>query len=206
MIIFHVVGAVRPAGARMTLVKTVLAALALCSLASSLPGPLPTASATQAVPTLTLSPNAGPCDGAVEVQLAGFEPNSVVRLDIAKPQTDTDLAGLDPATIDGKGAYVGTRHLGDAGCAAATLAAGRGFITIYAGSDPDRMSVAARAEYRYTSTTAGAATPAGGASSRSKGSDRTRWLAAAAAAGLAVVVIGSIFLRGRLRRSRERRT
>lgn len=113
---------------------------------------------------MTISPPAGPCDATVEIELAGFEPNKVVRLDIARPSSDDILGSLPAATTNSAGAFSGARSLGQSGCAAAALSDNnpgtrvRAVIGIFAGFDPERMHVDTRTEYHYTTTVPSSAT------------------------------------------------
>ena len=124
----------------------------------SAPTSLPATSSTRGAASMTISPDAGPCDGIVEIRMSGIAPNVTVRLDIGQPRSDQVGASLDPAMADANGMFTGKRTLGSGGCAAAATDAavppGNGSFPIYAGFAPETLAVAARAEYRYTSTEA----------------------------------------------------
>ncbi len=171
----------------------------------------------QVTPSLAVAPGRGPCDEAINVMLTGFPPNSIVRLDVARPFSDDVVGALDPATTDSRGSFTGQRSLGDAGCRSASIDAGipppsrRNAIEIFAGYDPDTLSVKARATYSYTTittaptvppvtvTTTIAPAPAKPAN-ESGGSDTKRWLLAASVIAVAALALAFGLLAIRRRR------
>lgn len=112
----------------------------------------------QTTPSLTISPTSGPCDATVEITLGGFAPNEKIRLDVARPSSGDVVGPFDVVSADSSGSFSGQRSLGAAGCQAAAnddalqRSDGRKTIFIFAGYDANAISVKARTEYLYTTT------------------------------------------------------
>lgn len=142
-------------------------------------------STTPYVPTevLTISPSSGPCDGVLEVTLAGFGPSTPVPMDIGRPHGDASMGTVATVMTDASGRFRGQIQLGDLGCEAASRDAlfdaptEPKEIRIWAGYEPARRFVPARASYTYTTTEPGGGLvvdklPAAGAGAGAPGAHR----------------------------------
>jgi len=113
--------------------------------------------------SLVIVPSSGPCDGTVEVIGKGFPANTAIRLDLARPGSDTTMGKLGSTTTNAEGEFRVTVTFGTLGCEAAQLEgmwgydpASRGlviFVDLEERAPTQGIPpILGRVEYRYTTT------------------------------------------------------